>query len=310
MTATATAIRPRPRADVLADGFRTPPERFPESDAIVAGHRDETSRTPSPRDGLQRWFGDDIARTQARIERAGRIERRMRERSAFRAEFFWDEDRRILAEDLGERLPRNPARVIKTMQATPQGCDWIIGRWHLLLEILHHGQAWNDKQAALALDLLGTPTDLREDAAVARLLADPAGVARAEIRKLEERKAQVAASDEYDRAMAMANLADPATPEFRELRRHEASLLRRMKWAMEVLALIPEPVGPRPEAAESRPLPTPPIPTAGPEPEPLPHPSATVPSLAISAIPRSHRPDPKKLRARADRLRRQDRPDR
>ena len=302
----APAELSRPRTSIPGDGLRPPIPRLAETNEPTRGRRDEASHALRSRSILREWFGDDIARTQVRIDHLAQIERRQRARAALRAKSFWDEDRRLLAEDLGARLHRDPARVIKKLRATPQGCDWIRERWALLLEISRAGHPWNDAQAALALDLLGTPADLREDATTARLLDDPAGLARVEMGAIQDQRAQVVECDELDRALAIADIADPATPEFRELRRYEASLVRRMKWAMDLMDLIPESAEPiRPHERQA--------PDPEPEPEPPTRRVAVAPTPAMQTAPRSHRPDPAKLRAQArlaDRQRRQDRPDR
>ena len=321
----ATAASPtssHPKANVLFDGFRTALDRHPESTEIVCERRNETFRSLNPRNTLQEWFSDDVALMQIRLEHVARIERRERDRFALRAESFWDDDRRLLAEELGERLAKRPARVVKQLRATPQGCDWIGERWGLLLEISRAGRAWNDRQKALALDLLGTPTDLREDAVTARLLADPAGLAEAEIAALREQKVQVADSDALDRQLAMADMVNPTTPEFRDLKRYEAGLIRRMKWAMGQLELIPKYAEPhfdlldRRERLRAAAVQATPKPEPEPEPEPESEPESSARSAAVpptpemQAAPRSHRPDPNKLRARADQKRRRDRLDR
>ena len=319
MTTTAPVEPSHPLANVLVDGFRTEVQRFPENAEAVYTRQHQVFRSLSPRNTLQEWFTDDIALTQLRMERAAKIERRLRDRSALRAESFWDDDRRLLAEDLGAKLPKDPARTVGRLQATPQGCDWLIGRWALLLEIAAAGQAWNERQTALVLDLLGLPKDLREDAVITPRLADPAGLARCEIARLKDQRNQVAEADELDRALAMADLVEPDTAEFRELRRYEAGLHRRMKWSMAQLEFVPKFAEPHPDLVRDRelnrflasqrdatPKPEPevteepippeaigPIPAREPEPEPAPEPEPEP-----APVVRSDRPDPKKLRAR------------
>ena len=278
---------------------------------------------PPPLTALQAWLVADIERTQGRIDHAAQIERCERDRYAQRAGRYWDDDRRVLAEEQGERLARRPAKVLQKLRATPQGCDWLLKHWGLLLEICEAGQAWDEGQTSLALDLLGTPANLRDPAIVAPRLADPAGLARAEIQALRVQRSQVADSDRHDRSRAMADLAEPTTPEFRQIRRFEAGLHRRLKWSLTLLGLASPSAEPPPAAvavdrrertlapAASDPTPTPftPLRPVG----PTRGPATPVEVAASPSSPSTRRPDPARLRAKvrqAARARRQDRLDR
>ena len=329
-----------PLANVMTDGFRTPLQRFPENNELVLERREAALRALSPRNALHAWFTDDIALMTVRLDRVARVERRERDRVALRAEFHWDEDRRLQANELGDRLASNPPRVVPKLRATPQGCDWLIEQWGWLRGVTDAGLPWDEGQTALALDLLGTPHRFRTSPATLARLADPAGLIRAEVAALEAQKASVAEADGLDRALAMADMVEPSTPEYRSLKRYEAGIHRRMRWSMEQLDLMPRFAEPHPELVERRAAavaamhqpavadgpvlvdpptwlepPPPPEPPAPPTPKPQPRTSTATKAPAEPAVAptRSQRPDPATLRARtrratAARQRREDRP--
>ena len=91
----------------------------------------------------------------------------------------WEQDEQLAAAELGRRLADDPEAAVARLQRTSAGCDWLIGRWALLGNGLSTadeggpGCTWTDADLALALNLLGRPTELRhlDDR------ASPAGVA-------------------------------------------------------------------------------------------------------------------------------------
>ncbi|MCP6259133.1 hypothetical protein NL429_29795, partial [Klebsiella pneumoniae] len=82
----------------------------------------------------------------------GRMDRRQRDQSALRAEFFWEDDRRLMAIELGDRLGSKPEKTVARLRATPQGCDWLLGRWASLQGVLDAGKTWDEAQSSIALD--------------------------------------------------------------------------------------------------------------------------------------------------------------
>jgi hypothetical protein len=217
----------------------------PEDAFAVNARAAEWHQTLRPQDFFHCWLIDQIAIVSLRIEHNGRIERRQRDRAVLRAEMFWDDDRRLEAEELGERLAFEPAKVANQLRRTPQGCDWMIGRWARLARIAEvSGNVWDKAQRSLAFDLLGVRSEDRSGRpgetfdAEGRPVEAPeslAELARREVAGLLERKKQVAPLDALDRTLARADYADPASPEVRELRRRDAALHRQMKWYLSQL---------------------------------------------------------------------------
>ena len=131
------------------------------------------------------------------------------------------------------------------------------------------GGTWTPEQARLALDLMGTPSEFREGVPPGTSIDDggklvgpadgPAVVARRAIDELNGRIETLRPIEEAARDRAEADLSDD-DPELRRLRRYEAELHRRIKWAHGLLsegANSPEPA-PTPEGE------------AGPSAEPIP----------------------------------------
>ena len=229
---------PDPLSNCFKTGTTADLPRVPEDSVAVNVRKLDWHDAFKPQNLYHCWLIDQIAITSIRIEHADRVERRARDRVALRARAFWDDDRRLDAEALGEGLAASPARVVNQLRRTPQGCDWMINRWARLARIADDG-AWNEAQASLAFDLLGTrPEDrdgdlgevIDQDGRVVSNSLSQADLARREIAALRSRKEEVAGPDALDRSLAEAGYLDVPTPEIHQVRRHSAELNRRLKW--------------------------------------------------------------------------------
>ncbi|WP_435018667.1 hypothetical protein TA3x_000651 [Tundrisphaera sp. TA3] len=303
--AIAPAAAPRyPDANVLVDGFATPVSRVPENAQNVKDREKVYFEALCPQNFFHAWIAEDVALMTLRLERCARIERRERDRIALRAERFWDDDRRREVEEVGARLADDPARAVARLRSTPHGCDWMIGRWALLANEIEQGRPWTDAHIALAHDLLGTHPDFRIDAP--GLPLDPASLARREIDALRDHRATVAEADALDRSLAMADLSETTTPELRRLRRHEASLHKRLRWNLHQLQVVPQHGHPHPELAFLHP--------SEPDPAPVDAESEAVPEAEAPQVDRepgpARRPEPRLLKERARRQAKQRRADR
>jgi len=275
--------RPRPgRAQALLRGLLDSPA-VPEDFELVRQRSWDWYRALKPRDDFHAWLVDQIALISIRVDRCGRIERRLRDRHSLRASLAWDADRSREAEALGSRLPRRPGEVGQALRRTPQGCDWLMGRWALLAHAADTQGQWTPGQAAMAFDLLGTPAEFREgrepgatldeEGRVASLPGGPAAVARREIAGLRELREAAAELDEVDRALAEADLSDGSNEELKQLRRYESSLHGRLRWCFSQLKYESPHAGPGPgihprwvERPESE-AETPAVPAPAPEPD-------------------------------------------
>ncbi len=201
-----------------------------------------------PEGDAESWLVAEIAATTLKIDHAERVGRQARDRAALRAELCWDDDRRLAAETLGATLGRAPGEVVERLKATPQGCDWLINRWALLLQAGQTRRDWTPEQNALAFDLLGTPPEFRDtypspppdpDAPRAARWGNPLDLARRQIEALCAHRERVAELDRIERGLAGADLVDEPTPELRRLRRHEATLHKRLRWCLDQLRAGP-----------------------------------------------------------------------
>ena len=198
----------------------------PRSDG--AGMSRETSPSrPAP----HVWLSEQVVRVTGQIDRAQRIEARLRDQAAWRAITAWDDDRKLDAEELGSKLARNPSTILARLRRTIHGCDWLITRWTWLARAVEtNSEGWTEAQTALAFHLLGTPEEGRTGP-----IGNPADLTRSMLNELEERRNLVDEADEIAQALAEADLVDVPTPELARLRRYEQALHRRLKWLLDEL---------------------------------------------------------------------------
>ena len=226
-----------------------------------------------PQNEFQAWMVDKIAVYSLRVDRAERMERRLRDRVSLKAELAWDDDRRVEAEALGRRLGSNPSEVAERLRRTPAGCDWMIRRWDLLAEAAEaHGGAWTPEQAALAFDLLGTPAEFRQAPApgASPEALDHATLARGQAAELAEHRRTIADLDEVDRSLTCSDLFDESHPELKRLRRYEGTLHSRIRWCLAQLRYVSPHFKAHPDLTPSwEPAPAP-SPAPGPRPRPGP----------------------------------------
>ncbi len=224
------AGKERSRANALKHGLCSTVV-VAEDIELVQARSSEWYYALKPQNKFQSWMVDEIAVVSLRIDRSERMERRLRDRHSLRAGIGWDDDRRSEAEALGRRIGRSPSEVVDALRRTPQGCDWLTGRWELLARSAETRGPWTPDQARLASDLLGTPPEFRDGRPIAPA-SDQAEEARREIAALKKRRASAADLDEVDRALVEADLLDESNLELRRLRRYESALHGRLRWCM------------------------------------------------------------------------------
>jgi len=239
------------RAQALHRGLRDSPA-IPDDLETARERSRDWSETLKPRDGFHAWLVGQVAVLTLRVDRCQGVESRLRDRHALGAELAWDDDRRREAEALGSRIGKEPGEVARALRRTPQGCDWLMGRWALLAHAADSQGRWTPAQAALAFDLLGTPAEFREGRdlglaldAEGRAVGPGEGtsaVARRQIAGLREQRETAAGLDEVDRSLARAGLSDEFNAELKALRRYESSLHGRLRWCFSQLK--PESPGP------------------------------------------------------------------
>ena len=259
--------------------------------------------TLKPQNECHAWLVDQVAIYSLRIDRLERMERRFRDRHALRAELNWDDDRLLEAEKLGSLIRRDPSAVVRELRQSPQGCQWLMGRWAMLAHIADLNQSWTADQSQLAFDLLGTPLVMREGVKPGALLDpdgrmlasadDLAAVARRQIAALRERQAEVSDLDEVDRCLTEADLTDAeSNRELKLLRRYESALFGRLKWCLSQLKYESPHLRPHPDLSYHwyKDAPTPTMPGPEPEPEPAAEPEPAPAAESKAAEPEARKP--------------------
>jgi hypothetical protein len=216
-----------------------------EDASVVMTRTEEFFITLKPQNDFHCWLVSEVALESVRIERAERMERRIRDKIAMKAELTWDDDRRLEAILLGSTLGNRPDLVVEQLRKNVQGCEWLMARWAMLAYVADVDKTWTPEQTALAFDLLGTPDVFRVgkkpgdsldfEGKLVESGTDLAALARREIAELKERRERIKPLDEVARALAMADLGEDNDPELIRLRRQEATLYSRLRWCLRQL---------------------------------------------------------------------------
>ena len=234
-----------PRSEALISDLCASP--FHREDARRVDKRARTFyNTLKPQSDFQCWLVSQVGLLSTRIDRDVRIERRVREKIMIKADVTWETERKLDAIRLGQQLGNQPEEVVEMLRKTPQGCEWLMGRWSMLAYSadLQNGQ-WTPQQTEMAFDLLGTPALFRPGFQPGAMLDlegrpvagsdDPATVARRQIAELKELRDQIEGLDRANRSLAEADLGDESDPELKRVRRHEATLHSRLRWCVRQL---------------------------------------------------------------------------
>lgn len=188
------------------------------------------------------------AANSLRVERCQHHDRLIRELQAERASTDWDADRRVAAEDLGAKLSAQPSRIARRLERTKHGCEWLLDRWKGLSAALDARGDWDEKQRLLALDLLGTPLELRD--APTPVDADLESRKALVVAQVERLSARLAGGlerlDRLERSAAEQGFGPDTDGELAAVRRHERFSVRRLEWAVDHLK--PNRGGPRPDS--------------------------------------------------------------
>ena len=177
------------------------------------------------------WYAEQVVVLSIRIERCQDHENALRIGLAERAATTWDADRKLAIEILAEGLAKKPAKVAQQLRACAHGCDWMIDRWTRLAEVWERKGAWTERQSALALDLLGTPSDFRDGPSP--LDGDRLARIASEIAELTElRETVLADRDAHEQAAAQLGLDTELAPSLVKARRYETECRRRLAWAL------------------------------------------------------------------------------
>jgi hypothetical protein len=217
---------------------------LPADEADEMARRLEFWRRDLRPEGLyHEWVLRLLVIATLRLDRDTAHESALLNLEAHRALLRWDDDRRLQAEELGNRLARNPAVISRKLAATLQGGHWLMGRWQALASLADSGTPWDDAQRSLAFDLLGVAPDgyLRgcrasfdpEPGSDRPAAAVQAALARREIDRLETACDTVLGPlDAEEHELAEAGLWAAPSREVLRLCREQARWMRLFSWAM------------------------------------------------------------------------------
>jgi hypothetical protein len=231
------AGKERSRANSLKHGLTGAGVVLPAEEAeAVLRRAEEWSETFEPESSYGRWLAGQVALESVRVDACQKRDLAIRINLVERARTRWEHDRRLAAESLGAGLARQPSLVACRLQETSQGCDWLIERWRGLLAAVEQLGRWTEAHRDLALDLLGTPPDLRDVPGRLETADEQADAAREAIETLTRHKA--IALDDLDEIEQEAAVHGTPIVEDRalaRLRRYESACHRNMQRALRQL---------------------------------------------------------------------------
>jgi hypothetical protein len=222
-----------------------------------------------------------MAKATAKIDRCAELTILDLQRIIDRAQLCWEADRRKVADDLGARLAKDPARVSQALSRSRQGADWKIERWEGLGEALSSNGGWDESQRRLAFDLLGVAPDLRNGSKRVPPEHDATGLAGLVAREIgllcQAQELSLDALDEAEWSMAAAGMPPEEDACAARLRRYEASARRALLWAHSELRRVRDGLPPSPASGPARD-------SSRPEPAATQSPLPTLPTLTQSAV--------------------------
>ena len=210
---------------------------LPPDDAEAVLKRADAWRvTFQPCNELEEWYFQQVVVESVRIDACRRNESDLLGCESGRASLCWNEDRRLEAEQTAAGLSKRPALVVRKLQRTAQGCDWMIERWEDLAACLDVAGEWTEIESSLALDLLGTPREFRANVPWGPDWL-PSEVAANELRRLKvlEHEALIPLDRVAREAAALGRAPEPSKAMSR-LRRYETACHHRFQAALEGLA--------------------------------------------------------------------------
>ena len=117
--------------------------------------------------------------------------------------------------------------MVSRLLATKQGCGWLLERWQALGAALMERGTWTEAQRVLAVNLLGTPAEFRDDP----VWHTPADVVSDEVARLLLLKSTALDPlDALERAAAEKGLAVEPSEALTKVRRYEAACMRQFQW--------------------------------------------------------------------------------
>ncbi len=192
----------------------------------------------NPTDAFQTWLVQELCESTLDTETLRTKLNVTRNRLANELAVDWDDQRMIAIERLVADLDDNPALVVRQLRMTPHGCDWMIDRWQRLAGIYDRKFTFHTSEQILALNLLGTPTELRGYSSELNSKTKVKDLIEAQLAALADRRASRVAFDAAQRQIAVSGqgLALEETDEMVQIRKELATSEKRTRWAWARLA--------------------------------------------------------------------------
>ncbi len=196
----------------------------------------------------QEWIFEQMIVYYVRLDRFRYQSDAIRLNEMHRARLCWDDDRRAEAEELAAKLAKRPEQIYRRIARTKQGVELMIDRWRALGAILERHGEWTEAQTSMALDLLGTPRELRDPLDP---IEDPATLVAFTINSLEARlQRSLDALDAFERDASERGIPIAASRAITTLRRYENACQRAFQWLNNQLRHRPRQTpAPQPEPA-------------------------------------------------------------
>jgi hypothetical protein len=221
----------RSRRNALKHGLRakvlTPDEMI---DDVITRTAD-FAKELQPRTAYQEWLVAQIALATVQLDRCAALGIVDLQRRINHAEPCWELDRRRDVAALGARLKHDPVRVLRALEATRHGVEWLLDHWIGLSRVAPDGGRWDEAQTRLALDLLGTPPEQRQIRYLPGPTEVPQFVAEQMVRLLGLKQSSLNDLDEDQRFQASLGMPTGHDPTTASLQRYERSCRRTLQWA-------------------------------------------------------------------------------
>jgi hypothetical protein len=222
--------REQARANSYQHGFRAKVVFSAEMAQAIAERTRMLEEQFRPQGKYESSLISDMAVARVKLDRAADLLVANADRVVGRARDFWDHDQRERALKLFKRLPKNPPQLAHKLAGTKQGALLLLERWEGLSVAALAAGDWDEPQREMALDMLGTPLELRSSSTVVAAAGDKealAALAAREIARLRSRVEQVLGpQDARNQADTIAGLRLADDDETRLLRCYESAARR------------------------------------------------------------------------------------
>ncbi len=216
-----------------------------------------------PEDEAQEWFFDRYCVESVMLDHCEHLKISAMNEVALHAIESWDDDCRLDAAILFDKLKKRPETVQKRLLQSKHGCDALIADWEEIARVLRKSdEALSDAvYQSRIFDLLGIAHDQRTQDWIDCVVTDnPLEWVGRQIEQLKRRQIDYLNDrDERDQAETQLGLRINA-PSLRTILRYESAIQRRLQWALAELRALQAITSP----------PTEPGPAPAPEPQPEP----------------------------------------